>query len=576
MKKTISYLLAGAMMLGSTAGAVTITSADVTWDAPRMMVVSGRNDSGNKGEDIVIQILNPGKTSENIMATTADVNTILHMSQVKTDDDGNFTYSFNITDATTNSGDFTIRVKSNKEAGQPTEENIKYYSEVAGGAMETSVSAFAAQMGKTALEPTAVSAVATLVQNDTKEIYYAELPLFDLLSPAAITDMAECITYMTPVATGHDTAAALKIATVIAAAENGAATISDVFEDYGTEIGVNTFSEYTVFSGYNEQYKTLFETFFKSSRGAKNVKQTEYQRLFKEAVVLTELSKAGGSQGIENVLNTYSSYFDLTPLAGGNKNALCLNVSEAFQNGSIKGIGDVQQILDTPVSTTTSRPTGGGGGGGVPAPALPPVIQSAPPSSAPTVPSVDINYNFNDLENHQWAEPAIIDLAKSGIISGMADGEFAPQNYLTRAQACTIICKLFALAESNVKNGKFSDVTADDWYSGFVYAAHNKGIVAGMSDDYFGAEQNISRQDYVVMLHRAAESVDTPFGDIEETIEFSDEQSISEYAMDSVKKFQGWSIVGGRDDGSFDPTGLVTRAEAALIAYNVKIIYEGR
>ncbi len=580
MKKTISCLLAGLLSIGTTAGAVNITSADVSWGTPRTMTITGTNNSGKKGEDITIQILNPNVSMNNFSTSALGTNFFVHMAQVKTGDDGSFTYSFDMENATAASGDFTIRVKDNKETGAPVEKTINYYSETTNGAMKTSISGFSAEMGKTAADATATAAVKTLVEDDTMEIYFVDFPLFSQISDK--TDMAESITYMTPAASGRDVATALKSAAAIAAAENGIITPAEAFAGYGEDLGVKSLPEYTVFEGYSDTYKQLFSTVFAKARGPKNLKKTVYQNLFKEAVVLTELSKAGGDSGVEAVINSYASYFDLTIFnASLYKDQVCLNVAAAIEQGTINTIADVQLILNTPVTVQPVNPPShsggnGGGGGGIPAPALPPIVEQPEKEQKPEVPSVDIINNFYDLEGYEWAEAGIMDLAKSGILSGIASGEFAPEMNLTRAQACTIICKLFAIPEKTPSVYNFEDVTAEDWYAGFVYAAYNKNIVAGKSNSYFGAEENITRQDFVVMLNRAADMFETPFGESEETEEFVDENSIAEYALPSVKKFQGLSIVGGRDDGSFDPTGNITRAEASLVTYNVKMIYEGR
>ncbi len=588
MKKTISCLLAGLLTIGSTAGAVSITSADVSWGTPRTMTITGRNDSGNKDEYITIQVLNPNVSMNDFSLTASGTAFFVHAAQVKTDEGGSFSYSFDMENATSLSGDFTVRVNSNKETGAPVESTVNYYSETSGGAMETSVSGFAAQMGKTAQDPSAVAAVKTLIESDTMEIYFVEFPLFASISSTAqaVTDMAECITYMTPAASGQDMSATLKNAAAIAAAENGIISVSDAFAAYGEELGVKNTPEYAVFEAYSDTYKTLFSSTFAKARGTKNLNSASYQSLFKEAVVLTELSKAGGTDGIANVLNRFASYFDMTAYtASANKSAICLNIASAFEAGTVNNIADVQGILDTPIVAVPpvnvpSTPAGGGGGGGgrggVPAPALPPIVEQPSKDAEEPVPSTDASRGFCDIEGYEWAEVAITDLAKSGIIAGMAEGVYAPGENLTRAQACAIICRLFAVGEKTPSVYNYGDVTEGDWHAGVVYAARDKGIVQGMSDDYFGAEENITRQDFVVMLDRAATVFNTPFGEIEETDEFADESEIAEYALESVKKFRGLSIVNGRDDGSFDPLGKITRAEAAKIAYNVKMIYEGR
>jgi len=102
------------------------------------------------------------------------------------------------------------------------------------------------------------------------------------------------------------------------------------------------------------------------------------------------------------------------------------------------------------------------------------------------------------------------------------------------------------------------------------------GIVMGQSEKFFGADSDITRQDFVVMLKRAMDYFQVALEKNDTEVTFIDAENIREYALESVKAFSAAGIISGRDDGSFDPTGRITRAEAARVAYNVKMIYEGR
>jgi len=84
------------------------------------------------------------------------------------------------------------------------------------------------------------------------------------------------------------------------------------------------------------------------------------------------------------------------------------------------------------------------------------------------------------------------------------------------------------------------------------------------SEGNFAPNNNITREQMAVMLHRYAEMRDValPQG---AGVSFIDQASISPWASDAVAVIQRAGIVQGRDDGRFDPQATATRAEVAAI-----------
>lgn len=52
-------------------------------------------------------------------------------------------------------------------------------------------------------------------------------------------------------------------------------------------------------------------------------------------------------------------------------------------------------------------------------------------------------------------------------------------------------------------------------------------------------------------------------------VEFTDTEEVSEYALLAVKSMYRAGIVSGMGDGSFNPKGYATRAQAAKIIYGI-------
>lgn len=170
---------------------------------------------------------------------------------------------------------------------------------------------------------------------------------------------------------------------------------------------------------------------------------------------------------------------------------------------------------------------------------------------------------FTDIPHEYWAYDVINDLAGEKIINGYEDGSFRPENPVTREEFAALLTSLLGLKAENPS--EFTDVAADGWYADAISAASANGIIRGKGDGVFGVGEPISREDMCVMIHRMTEKFSFGLKKDYNTIVFSDENEIADYAEDMVYALQKGGIVNGYEDGSFRPTASVTRAEAAKV-----------
>lgn len=178
------------------------------------------------------------------------------------------------------------------------------------------------------------------------------------------------------------------------------------------------------------------------------------------------------------------------------------------------------------------------------------------PSAKPAAPK------FNDIAGYAWAENAINTLAEKNIINGVAEGRFDPAGTLTREQAAKIIC--LAAGINPVNEGvAFADVNGSAWYAPYIAALNKAGIINGVSDTQFGIGNNVTREDFAVMICRALNYTAS------KDSSFTDKGEISTYAADAVNALYERGIVGGYEDGSFKPKAKISRAEGAKIIYGI-------
>lgn len=176
---------------------------------------------------------------------------------------------------------------------------------------------------------------------------------------------------------------------------------------------------------------------------------------------------------------------------------------------------------------------------------------------------------FTDLGSVAWAQKAINAMRDKGIIAGRSDTEFAPNDNITRAEFAKIIISAFGLEDANASAANFSDVDVNAWYYPYVAAAYNKGIITGYYNDFFGVNDNITRQDMAVIIYRAAQKAGKSIDEINAAIDFADAGSIADYAKEAVTALQKGGVINGVSATEFAPTATATRAQAAQMIYGL-------
>lgn len=165
---------------------------------------------------------------------------------------------------------------------------------------------------------------------------------------------------------------------------------------------------------------------------------------------------------------------------------------------------------------------------------------------------------FTDMSDH-WALSYAKTLASQGVLNGYQDGSFRPDNPVTRAELAKIIAVAFNI--SGTTGNSFTDVSDDSWYASYVNSMASAGVINGY-DGRFNPDQNVSRQDAALMLHRAmSRTHQIGIG----YVFFADETSISEYASQEISALAEIGIITGNAQKMFMPLSNLTRGEAAAL-----------
>ncbi|MDD4297276.1 MAG: S-layer homology domain-containing protein [Ruminiclostridium sp.] len=175
--------------------------------------------------------------------------------------------------------------------------------------------------------------------------------------------------------------------------------------------------------------------------------------------------------------------------------------------------------------------------------------------------------SFTDVPESFWGIQYINSMASKGIIDGVGNGIFLPNNTITRAEFTKMLTVAASLYTGSATNN-FTDVTENEWYYKYVSSAYEAGLTEGIYHSEFGPKEKITRQEMVPMIANAI-----PYGAIsEEEIEqilshFKDEALLDDYARRGMALAIKAEIVFGKPGDLLDPAGLSTRAEAAAMIY---------
>ncbi len=244
---------------------------------------------------------------------------------------------------------------------------------------------------------------------------------------------------------------------------------------------------------------------------------------------------------------------------------------EAGKLPTLKNIKKSVQTGEIPAYAKESSSSGGGGGSssggsssggnsGTTTPTTPGQGNQNPSNGGTTTPAK----SFDDVAASSWYNNAVKYVAENGIMNGVSDKLFAPDQKVSRAMFVQI---LYNMENKPAANGAvtFADVKQSAWYRDAVAWAASNGIVTGVSSTEFAPEKSVTREQFAVMLYRYASYKGTLKASSGDLSGYVDSSAVSSYAADAMKWAIGNGIITGKTGNKLDPKGGATRAEAAAM-----------
>lgn len=252
-----------------------------------------------------------------------------------------------------------------------------------------------------------------------------------------------------------------------------------------------------------------------------------------------------------SVLNAVGTYTIRAAYAGDDRFAPC----EAAFTVTVGEAG----APDTPENPGTPGNSGGGNpGGGKP--------------GRPSVPDTDIDdpdvpltqpFVFVDVASGIWYYDAVKYVFDRGLMTGVSDTAFAPDEETTRGMIVTILHRMEKEPAAAISS--FLDRVDGKWYTDAIDWAAESGVINGYDNGSFGADDSVTREQLVTILYRYAGMKGYDVSARASLDSYSDAAQVSGYAGDAMAWAVANGLVKGTSETTISPKATATRAQIALI-----------
>lgn len=120
--------------------------------------------------------------------------------------------------------------------------------------------------------------------------------------------------------------------------------------------------------------------------------------------------------------------------------------------------------------------------------------------------TVEVSNRFTDVNEGDWFFEDVMAGVENGYIQGVGNGRFDPYGDITRAQFACLIARAMGFeepAEGTEVDTRFIDVPSDYWGAAAIAFCQEQGLIEGYSNGEFRPQNSITRQEVATILARA-------------------------------------------------------------------------
>lgn len=180
--------------------------------------------------------------------------------------------------------------------------------------------------------------------------------------------------------------------------------------------------------------------------------------------------------------------------------------------------------------------------------------------------------NFTDVHPEDWYCDAVNYVVSNNLFNGTSATTFSPSQPMTRGMFVTVLGRMAEVDTENYTDTSFSDVPATAYYAPYISWANGEGIVSGIDNDRFSPDESVTREQIAKMLFTYAQSlqIDTNIDFIpDKYYDYTDYRTVSRYASQAVSWCVNKGIING-SNGKINPQDTATRAEVATMLMNAE------
>ena len=160
--------------------------------------------------------------------------------------------------------------------------------------------------------------------------------------------------------------------------------------------------------------------------------------------------------------------------------------------------------------------------------------------------------SYADVSSEDNVE-AVDVLQAVGVMVGDEDGNFNPDEYVTRNEMAVVMSNLLALNVSNFTSSSIPFTDVPDWAAPYVAACYADGITSGTSDTTYGGDDTVTAAQAGLMMLKA-------LGHFQYSSDFG-----SDWQLSAVRQASSTDLYDGVDAGA---SSAMTRNEVAQLALN--------
>ncbi len=172
---------------------------------------------------------------------------------------------------------------------------------------------------------------------------------------------------------------------------------------------------------------------------------------------------------------------------------------------------------------------------------------------------------LSDIDEH-WSEPYVQTLFDMGIIKGTY-GNFNPELSITRGEFIALISRSIFNLTSYTPKYYFTDVKNGHMFFNEISIAKENGLIIGKQNGYLGANENITREEAVIIISRLFQNYNTS-----KSYSFSDISKNYAYKTE-LNKAVDLGIIEGKANGKFEPYSNLKRSEGAKMLKKILELY---